>query len=388
MKTHLNDGELRAALDGELDAARLQHLETCGDCQMRQRELQVQSQQTIHKLSFLAPTPEDSAPSARSAWNRIADRLSTPKEIPMFKKLFTSPLVRFAAVALLLLVLIFSFSGTRALAGELLNLFRVQQVTVIPVDFTGLDQLTGGATGKQFSELISSSIEMTQKPGEPVVVADAAQASQKAGFTVRLPQNQTLSQIYVTGPAAFNVVVDRAKAQALLDEAGRSDLTLPASIDGARISANIPASVSIAYGKCPKPQEDKANGDNSQISGRLYPDCVILAEVPSPIVDAPPDLNIQQLAQIALEFTGMTSEEAAAFSNTVDWTSTLVVPIPKNAATYEQVNVDGVTGTLIQRPANDAPQYALLWVKDGIIYAISGLGTNSPQAVEMANSLP
>jgi hypothetical protein len=99
-------------------------------------------------------------------------------------------------------------------------------------------------------------------------------------------------------------------------------------------------------------------------------------------------LNIQQLAQIALEFTGMTSEEAAAFSNTVDWTSTLVVPIPKNAATYKQVNVDGVTGTLIQRPADDAPQYALLWVKDGILYAISGLGTNSPQAVDMANSLP
>ena len=74
--------------------------------------------------------------------------------------------------------------------------------------------------------------------------------------------------------------------------------------------------------------------------------------------------------------------------STVDWTSTLVVPIPRNAATYEQVTVDGVTGTLIQRPADDAPRFALLWVKDGIVYAISGLGTNSEKAIEMANSLP
>jgi hypothetical protein len=83
----------------------------------------------------------------------------------------------------------------------------------------------------------------------------------------------------------------------------------------------------------------------------------------------------------------MSREEAAAFTSTVDWTSTLVVPIPRNAAINEQVVVDGVTGTLIQRSSEEGPQFALLWVKDGIIYAISGLGTNSQQAVEMANSL-
>ena len=65
-----------------------------------------------------------------------------------------------------------------------------------------------------------------------------------------------------------------------------------------------------------------------------------------------------------------------------------MVPIPKNAATYEQVEVDGVTGTLIQRPSDDAAQYVLIWVKDGIVYSIGGLGTNSQKAIDMANSLP
>jgi hypothetical protein len=68
--------------------------------------------------------------------------------------------------------------------------------------------------------------------------------------------------------------------------------------------------------------------------------------------------------------------------------STLVVPIPKNAASNQQVAVDGVTGTLIERPSDDAPQFALFWVKDGIIYTIGGLGSNSQKALEIANSLP
>ena len=84
----------------------------------------------------------------------------------------------------------------------------------------------------------------------------------------------------------------------------------------------------------------------------------------------------------------MTHEQAVAFTQTVDWSSSLVVPIPKNAATYQQVTVDGVTGTLIQRPADDAPQFVLMWVKNGIIYAIGGLGTDSAQALQMGNSLP
>lgn len=307
----------------------------------------------------------------------------------MFKRLFALPVVRFGSAVVLILALILAFPSTRALAGEILNLFRVQQVTAIPVDFTGLEQLTGdGALGNQFTEMISNSVNMTQKPGDPVQATDAAQASQLAGFSVRVPQSMTPSQIYVTDPAAFTLTVDRTKAQALIDEAGRSDLVLPESIDGAEISVNIPSSVSVAYGTCPKPQSDVAEAEEGQIPGRRYPDCVILAEIPSPSVNAPASVDVNQLAQLGLEFTGMTHEEAVAFTDTVDWTSTLVVPIPRNAATYEQVSVDGVTGTLINRPADDAPRFALLWVKDGIVYAISGLGSNSEKAIAMANSLP
>lgn len=390
MRKHLTDGELRAALDGELKSQGLEHLGSCVDCQTRKGQLQKESQQSARLLVFLTPADEP-VPVAQKAWNRFSEQLLIKKEISMFKRLFAYPIVRFGSAALLIVALILAFPGTRALAGELLNLFRVQQVTVVPVDFTGLEQLTGdGALGNQFTELISNSTDMTQKPGDAIAAADAAQASQLAGFNVRTPEGITPSQIYVTDAAAFTMIIDRTKAQALLSEAGRSDLVLPESVDGAEISVNIPSSVSVAYGTCPKPEADSSKADNEQNPVRRYPDCVILAQIPSPNVSAPADLDINQLAQIGLEFTGMTPEEAAAFTSTVDWTSTLVVPIPSNSASYDQVSVDGVTGTLIHRPSREGEPttFALLWVKNGIIYAISGRGTNSDRAIEMANSLP
>ncbi|HEY3477048.1 MAG TPA: hypothetical protein VGK56_20700 [Anaerolineales bacterium] len=388
MQKHLTDGDLRAALDGELETRRLQHLEACTDCQGRQLQLKVQREKVEGLLGFLRPN-EEPVPSAQAAWSRLSQQLQQ-KEISMFKKWFSFPVVRFGTATLVILALILAFPGTRALAGELLNLFRVQQVQVVPVDFTGLEQLTGdGVLGNQFTELIADSVDMQQEPGEPVQAASAGEASQLAGFTVRIPEGMTPSQINVTGSATFSMTLDRAKAHALLDEAGRSDLVLPASADGAEISVNIPASVSVAFGTCPRPGTDVPGNTEQSTTESRYPDCVILAQIPSPSVNAPADLDIEALARIALEFTGMSAEEAAELTSTVNWTSTLMVPIPRNAANHEQVSVDGVTGTLIQRsPESESPQFALLWVKDGIVYAISGLGNNTPQAIEMANSLP
>lgn len=389
MNEHLKEGQLRAALDGELSGKFLDHLQSCPACRARQRAIQSQAERTAGKLAFLSSPGEEAPLPATTAWNRFERKL-IQKESPMFKKLFAFPLIRYGIPALLVLTMIMAFPGARAFASQLLDLFRVQQVTVVPVDVTGIEKLNGNdALGKQMSQLISSSLKVTKEAGDPVEASDVNQASQLAGFTVRLPGGKTPSRINVMNGSAFTLTVDRAKAQALLKEAGREDLVLPESIDGAEISVDIPASVSVGYGTCPDLNAAKEDPDMQRGSrGRLYADCLIFAQIPSPTVTAPPRVNVPQLAQVALEFTGMSPEQAKAFTDSVDWTSTLVVPIPRNAATYEQVSVDGVTGTLISRPSDDAPQFLLMWVKDGIIYTIGGLGSNSQQAIDMANSLP
>ena len=228
MKKHLTEGELRAALDGEAEAKAAAHLNDCPECRERLRQIEALTERTGRRLDFLAPDGQTQIPNSAAAWNRLSEQIVHNKENSMLKRLFSFPVVRFGVTAALILALVLAFPATRALAGELLNLFRVQQVTVIPVDFTGLEQLTGdGTLGSQFTQLISESMDMAQKPGDPVLVASAEEASQKAGFNLRLPAGMQPSQINVTGAAAFSFTVDRTKAQALLDEAGRSDLVLP-----------------------------------------------------------------------------------------------------------------------------------------------------------------
>jgi hypothetical protein len=393
---HLNDGQLRASLDGQVGEEERLHLAHCAECQARLVTIEQRAKRLQSKFSFLVvPQREESTQASRTALARFKNRLIEKKEKSMFQKMFASRILRFSLAVALLLVIALSFPSTRAWAGEFLGLFRIQQVAVIPIDTTGMEKLNGNtALSKQIGQLLSSSMKVTQKPGEPKAAADASEATSLAGFAVRLPQNPpSAPSLSVTGSTGVEFVVDRGRAQALLDEAGRKDLVLPKSIDGANISVHIPSGMRAAYGTCPDlKSEDSPNGsgpdsNSNGFRSKSYPDCILLAEIPSPTVNTPPDVNLQQLAELGLEFTGMTAEQAKAFSQTVDWTSSLVIPIPKNAATYKQISVDGVTGTLIERPANDAPQFLLVWVKDGVVYTIGGSGSHSDEAIQMANSL-
>jgi hypothetical protein len=94
-------------------------------------------------------------------------------------------------------------------------------------------------------------------------------------------------------------------------------------------------------------------------------------------------LDVQQLGAAYLQFLGMSAEEAQHFAGNIDWASTFVIPLPSGEATYREVPVDGVTGTLIQHGSG---QYLLVWIKDGIVYGLSGAGDSSV-AVGLADSL-
>lgn len=293
-----------------------------------------------------------------------------------------------ALTAVAVLAASLAFEPVRAWAGQFLGLFRVQQITVLPVDTTGLTALNDDQSlATRLGEMFSSAVKITREPQPTRLAASAEEAGQTAGFTVRLPQGRAPYQIAVQSGSAFEITVDRDQAQAILDEAGRSDLQLPASLDGARISVDIPDGVSTSFGDCPS-LDLGAEAERDRIPWNRVRTCVILAQIPSPTVVTPPDLDVAQLAEIGLQFIGMSAEDAHDFSQTVDWTSTLVVPIPQNAASVEQVSVDGVTGTLLYRAPDDGwpARYTLLWVKDGIVFALTGF--DDPQAgLDLANSL-
>ncbi len=386
---HIQDGELRAYVDGALaEDARAtvsEHLAQCDSCRRRTDEFSVRRDWLGAQLARL---PGAAPASPEAALARFKARYGSRKESSVFQRVLSKrfrPVWAFAAVVALLLISM-SFAPVRAWAGEFLGLFRVKNIEVVTVDPTLLGQLNGhSALAEQISQLLSTSVEVTHQPAKPQSVKSAAEASRVAGFTVRLPSNRTdTPQLVVNDGPAFEFTVDRQRAQSILDQAGRSDLQLPASLDGATIKVNVPKGVTAAYGDCP-PMAQLDEGSGS--AGRRFANCIVLAQVPSPTIDTPPDLNVEQLAELGLQFSGMSAQQARSFAQTVDWTSTLVVPIPRNAASYKEVQVDGVSGYLIERPIDDAPEYALIWVKNGIIYAVGGVGPNSSPALQMAQSM-
>jgi len=107
----------------------------------------------------------------------------------------------------------------------------------------------------------------------------------------------------VEGAAAFTIKVDATKAQALLNESGRSDFGATQSINGADVSVNIPASVTVSFGTCPDPV---AQDSAKSLNGNARPAGSIRLRDPGgaahPDRLCTPELNIAQLAQIGLEF--------------------------------------------------------------------------------------
>jgi hypothetical protein len=389
---HLKDETLRAFLDGELEPAGAAeaeaHLAQCDSCREQLERIRARA---LHVASSLTTAEGQEKESPKAAFARLRPRLV---EAPSGRSSAWKQRLRMAwapAVLVIALAGALSVPAVRAWAAEFLGLFRVQHVTVLPVDITRLSALSKDQPlTTQLSELLSSSVTKAREAGEPQAASDAEQASRLAGFEVRLPTDrEDAPELLVQSGEAYDIRVDRERAQSLLEAAGFGNLVLPQSIDGATISIDIPTGVTAGYGDCPVLKEALSEGPDAMGSpARQYANCILLAEMPSPTVSTPPDLDIEQLAELGLQLTGMTAEQAHQYGQTVDWTSTLVIPIPRNGASYKKVAVDGVTGYLIQRPTDDAPQFALVWVKNGIIYAIGGLGNNAQEALDMAEAMP
>ena len=394
---HVTHAELRAYLDEELPAAQraraAEHLAACPDCRTRLTGVREQARRVEARLAALAPGQNEVPTAATFDQHRLQYR-HRKDGMSMLKSLFAKRSVWAGLAAVAALAVAFSFAPVRAWAGQFLGLFRVQQIQVLPLDTTGLSALVDNATlSEQISMLFSESVTIQREPGEPVVAASAEEASALAGFPVRvLAAGAVQNTITVRDGMAFEVVADRDQAQAILDEAGRSDLQLPEALDGATIAVDVPTGATIAYGECPSGgtvetvmDYDAAERPTNRGSFRS---CVLFAQIPSPTVNAPAHLDVAQLAEIGLQFVGLSAEEARDFSQTVDWTSTLVIPLPREAAAYEQVEVDGVTGTLVYEQRGPAAEqfYMLMWVKDGIVYGLQAFGLRG-EVLALANSI-
>jgi hypothetical protein len=376
---HIQKGTLRAHLDGQLSpeqAAQVDdHLSGCRRCRERMEVLEQYAAQAAGALNQ-DPYPQ-SLLSTRTARQHF-ERYILDKEKNHMENRNKVIGIRLAIAGVLIVVLlsILAIPQVQVIANNFLGLFRVEQVAVVPVNLGALDSSMHSG-GVQFEQMIASDATITEH-GQSQKVGSAAEAANLVDFPLRLPTSTgEPDELSVEAGVTVEYVVDLPRLRAILSELGQDASMLPQSLDRATITVDIPTLVAASYGDCRSARYDPDDQESIRSTN-----CKVLMQLPSPTIEAPPGLDIDSLAQIFLQAAGMTEQEARRFSERIDWATTLVIPIPSNA-TSNDITVDGVQGVLVESRGSS---YMLVWVKDGILYALSGMGDTSP-AFQMANSL-
>jgi hypothetical protein len=390
---HTNDGELKAFIDHELNTRQQEkvkaHLVNCVRCMQKVDAMRTRAVRVGERMASLVSLPNEERLSNSSAFMRYSAYSKRKEQSNMWNKFFTRQYRPAWIVLIIILILGVALISpqVQAFAGNFLGIFRVQRFTVVQVDPGNLPEKLGSSS--ELESLLSKDIQVEQL-GEVKDAASASEAGNLAGIPVRLPTTlfeMPKLQVIPAARAAFNI--DLNLVRSVLAELDRSDIQLPDELDGATVNVELPATVAALYGDCQTevPSGLAAEHDSAEYNLPPSTNCTTLMQLASPTADVPQGLDIAKIGEAFLELTGMTPDEAAHFSKNLDWTTTFVIPIPRNKATFMDVNVDGVSGTYIREEyRNSSGQYLLIWVKDGIVYTLAGSGSAS-SAVDIANSL-
>jgi hypothetical protein len=314
----------------------------------------------LNQLSVLEPGAAEGPRPAGQALARLHQRLERDEENSMMRRfllMFQRKYVYVTALAIVMLAVAFSFPAVRAAASDFLGLFRVQKfaaISVSPQQLAVLEQIAERG-------LYPGELEMIEEPSEPVEVESVAAAEEATGVEVRTPAELgEPDRVYVSGGGSGRLIINLEDARAIMEAAGADPRLLPDSLDGAEINVTIYDGIS-------------QNWDSG----------TVLMQMPSPLVEYPEDVDTAPIAEAILQALGMERAEARRLSRAIDWTSTMLLPIPEGVASFQELMVDGEAG--IGLTSVDGQNSALLWQKDGILYVLSGASLDTLQNI--GNSL-
>jgi hypothetical protein len=376
LNKHPDAGALLAYRDGELPSGEQErigaHVADCDPCRARMDALVGQAGEVGGLMAALRPTTLD-APDARRALATIKRKSEQRSEVTMLERIRTSKRAQrtVAAIAALVLVVgLFTLAPVRALAAQFLDLFRVERFVTVEVSPERVEQLNA------LMDENTSFGEVEGGGGEPVEVASLDEAAAVAGFTPRVPQGYgDPAQIEVSPASTATFTPDVEAMRQVFVALDLDPMLLPDNIDGQEFVFNIPAGIALTY--------EYEYYDSEGFS---------VMQAPSPTVEGPDDVDMQQLGNAMLQLLGMSPEEAERLSASIDWTTTMVLPIPTDVASVREVEVDGATGLAFELRGGGADPdesggAALLWQNGGYVYMLGADQSHDSHLLEIAATM-
>lgn len=279
------------------------------------------------------------------------------------------------AAAAAFVIATFTVPAVRATAQAALDLFRVQEFAVVQVDPARLEQLSHANV--DLSTLAGGNVEMLQEPLPSQRFATLDAAGAMLGETLEraytLPGGIEPDSVYVSGESRMRVTIDTKPVRALLDAMAVRDVRVPDGLDGEKLTVHVPTMVAQKFHR----------GERTH---------VMFLQGRSPLVELPPGLEMEQLGEVGLRLLGMNSSEAHRLSRSIDWRTTLVVPVIAGATEYQQVRVQGEPGLYVRREGgakdDESPNAnVVVWTKKGRVHAIMSNRLERMDLLTMAESV-
>lgn len=303
---------------------------------------------------FLHSYRRDPPPGYARRLRETLREIEEPARPPLWR-----PLVA-AAASLAVLVSLFAFPAVRAGAQAMLDMFRVRNFVAVSFDPERLEKLR--ALKQDRALMVFDRQQVIQDPGKPVVQPSAAAASAVAGFAVEspsfLPKGLALDTVAVTGEARARLGASTARLREVLDALDLRDVQVPPNLDSQDLTVHMYPVVAQSY--------------------RAERHHLALLQSRSPEVSLPAGVDLPRLGEIGLRILGMDAGEARRLASSIDWRSTLLVPVPTTASSFRQVTVRGNPGLLVttsQAGGEGRRRRAgsvLMWTEGDRVFALEG----------------
>lgn len=311
-------------------------------------------QDVLDQLGLLAPSERQKPIPKQQMFVRIKQAMANEPSIqqPRWWETWVHTLfapsrrLTLTAVSLVLLfVLSFTFPAVRAAASNFLGIFRVEKfaaISISPEQIALIDQIAN-------SGLKPGELEFIDEPGAGTAVTSLREAAQLTGMRDILTSPELGEANHITvsdgGTALFTLNLEESRA--IFELVGADPSLLPNEIDQADIRIFIYNGIS----------QEWADGSR-------------LLQTQSPVVEYPVEIDPTILGEALLQVLGLSQAEASRLAQQIDWTSTLVLPIPTDLGTFQEVSVRGVSGLYIR--TIDGSESGIIWQKDGYIYSLMG----------------
>jgi len=270
------------------------------------------------------------------------------------------------AAVVVVFALLLALPPVRAAAADLLQIFRVKQVVFVPITSERADQLKSLDIDP---ENLFVSKPTTTGSTTPQLVPDLAAAASAAGFApaqpAALPAAPEATSYKVWGPqsASFQVNVDTARG--VLDALNITSVTLPDALGQQPITVKVDPLIETTF----------STGSYT----------ATLTQGRSPEVSMPDGVDLADLGSAALQVLGSPADKATAMAQSIDWSSTLLVPFPAGVSQIQQVDIGESKGLLFA--SQEEQTGAVYWQHGSTFYVLASQGLSDSELLAIATSV-